>query len=98
MAGVSQTTDDGEGWNAAMTFRNEWCSGSGYPRALVAYPGAKVTIGSATSSVQSIRTTDSSAGGGACVGNWVFAGLTLVSSSDAATIAGGTNWRMVGNE
>ncbi len=98
MNGVSQTTDDGEGWNAAMTFRNEWCSGSGYPRALIAYPGARVTVGATTSSLHSIRTTDSSAGGGPCAGNWVFAGLTLLSSSAGTTIAGGSNWRMVANE
>ena len=98
MNGVSQPTDDGEGWNSAMTLRNEWCSGSGYPRALVASPGAKVTIGATTATMSTIRSTDGSAGGGACVGNWIFAGLTLLSSSEGTTLAGGNNWRMVGNE
>ncbi len=98
MNGVSQTTYDGEGWNAALTLRNEWCSGSGYPRALVAYPGASVTVGATASSLYGIRSTDASAGGGQCVGNWVFAGLTLLSSSGSTVIGGGSNWRIAGNE
>jgi len=37
--GISQTTDDGQGWRAALTLRNEWCRGTAsQPNALVAYP------------------------------------------------------------
>ncbi len=92
--GVVQSTEDD--WSAALLFRNEWCGGSA-PRALVAYPGAKVTVGSLTAPLGSIRTTDASATGGACAGNWTFAGLYMP-SVDGFVIAGGSDWRIVGNE
>lgn len=100
MNGVSQTTDDGQGWSADMTLRQEWCTASGYPRAMVAYPGATATIGNPNESNQGmsgLRTTDSSAGGGACPGNWVFAGL-LFRGTNPIALGGGSNWRFVAND
>jgi hypothetical protein len=97
--GANQTTDDGEGWYAAVTLRNQWCRGTAKePDALVAYPGASSTIGSANDTNIGIRGTDASAGGGACQGNWTFAGLTLRAVFLAAGIAGGDNWRFIGND
>ena len=100
MNGVTQASDDGEGWNADLTLRAEWCSASGPPRALVAYPGASVTIGNASESNQAmsgLRTTDFSATNGACLGNWVFAGLNFRGTNPSG-VAGGTNWRFAGND
>lgn len=101
---VSQTTDDGQGWKAALTLRNTWCgtSLSGYPRALVAYPGTTVTIGSVTGE-SGIRSTDVSAGEGACTGYWTFAGLQLrgavaIALSGASRTSPSTHWRIVGND
>ncbi|MGA1992211.1 MAG: hypothetical protein ABSH46_14260, partial [Bryobacteraceae bacterium] len=100
MNGVSQTTDDGQGWGAAITLRTAWCQGtSAAPTALIAYPGATVTIGtSGTSPSYGIRATDSSAGGGACGGNWVIAGLTLRGIQPIQTAGPSTNWRIIGND
>ena len=97
MNGVRQIEEDGQGWNAAITLRSEWCTGS-VARALVAYPGATVLAGARDGSPNfGVRTTDSSGGGGACQGNWVFAGLSLTSLAGMA-LAGGSHWRIVGND
>ena len=99
--GVSAITDDGQSWNAALTMRSQWCQGTPAAHtALVAYPGASVQIGPstpATSPVFGIRGTDSSAGGGACAGNWTIAGINLRGVAPALT-GGGTNWRWIGND
>ena len=95
MNGVSQTADDGQGWSANLTLRASWCGGT--QRALAAYPGATVTIGSTTNNLASIRSTDSSAGDGACTGGWTFGELYLP-SSNGVELAGGSGWRIVGNE
>jgi len=99
MNGVSQTVDDGQGWGAAILLRADWSKGtSASPTALIAYPGATVTIGTTGSSPSyGIRTTDSSAGGGGCGGNWVIAELTL-RGVQPIQVAAGTNWRIIGND
>lgn len=99
-SGVSQTTDDGQGWDAAMLLRAQWCSASGYPRALLAYPGATVTIGNpnGSSPASGLRTTDFSADGGACAGNWVFGGLQFRGVGPVGLNGPSSNWRMVGND
>ncbi|HLK48884.1 MAG TPA: right-handed parallel beta-helix repeat-containing protein [Bryobacteraceae bacterium] len=94
--GVSQTTDDGQGWSAAMMLRTGGAPGR--PKALVAYPGAVVTIGSITGPAHGVRSTDFSAGGGACPGHWVFAGIVF-RGGGAMTLAGpSSNWRIVAND
>ncbi len=98
MDGVSQTTDDGEGWGAAITLRADWCQGtSANPKALIAYPGATVIIGNAAGSspAYGMRSTDSS--GRPCGGNWVIAGLYLRGIQPIQTAAG-THWRIIGND
>lgn len=97
--GSSQISDDGEGWFAALTLRNQWCRGTTKePDALVAYPGGSSTIGSTSGTNVGIRGTDASAGGGACQGNWTFAGITLRGVFIAGEVAGGSNWRFIGND
>jgi hypothetical protein len=101
MNGVTATGDDGQGWDAALVLRTEWCKGTtALPDAMVAYPGATVTIGNATgtSPGNGLRSTDFTAGGGACGGNWVFAGLQF-RGVDAVSINGpSSGWRFVGND
>jgi hypothetical protein len=97
--GVSQLTDDGQGWDASLTLRSQWC-GAGAPRALVAYPGATVTIGAdiAGSPNNGLRSTDFSADGGACAGNWVFAGLQFRGLNPVVLNGPSTSWRLVAND
>jgi IPT/TIG domain len=100
MDGVSQSTEDGEGWAAAFLLRSQWCSASGYPRALAAYPGATVTIGNADRSNPpvGIRSTDFSAGAGTCEGNWVFTGLRFRGLAPVSINGPSRHWRFVGND
>lgn len=99
--GVTATGDDGQNWDAALTLRTEWCQGtSTAPTALVAYPGAAVQIGPSSPSTSpgyGVRSTDSTAGNGACGGNWTIAGLNL-RGVEPVLVGGGTNWRWVGND
>lgn len=108
--GVSQTTDDGQGWTAAVTFRQEWCRGTlAQPNVLAAYPGATVTVGSTSTSVNidALRGTGESATGGPCMGRWTWAGMHLQGSSEAVSwsgpptsypTGGSYGWRVVGND
>lgn len=100
MNGVSQTADDGQSWNAAVTLRNEWCKGtSAQPDALLAYPGATVQIGptSGSTPVNGLRSTDFTASSGACAGNWTIGGISFRGIGPVG-LGGGTNWRFIGND
>jgi hypothetical protein len=93
MDGVSQTADDGQGWATSFLLRNGGTPGA--PMAIVAYPGASVTIGSSSGPAYGIRVIDS----GTCPGNWVFAGLILRGLDSAMVLSGPSiNWRVVGND
>ena len=101
MDGVSQTSDDGQGWGAAVTLRTDVCQGTAAsPKALIAYPGATVTIGNpgGASPAYGLRSTDFTADGGACGGNWVLAGITFRGVQPLQTAGPSTNWRIVGND
>ena len=101
MNGVAQTTDDGEGWGAALTLRSEWCQGTAaQPKALIAYPGATATLGNASGANPAfgMRSVDSSAGGGACKGNWVFAGIQFRGGAPFFAAGPSSNWRFIGND
>ena len=101
MNGVSQTTDDGQGWDAAILLRAEQCQGTAAsPKALIAYPGATVTVGTPTGRSPSygVRTTDFTAGSGACGGNWVMAGLDLRGPQPFQADGPSVNWRIIGND
>ncbi len=89
MDGVSQTADDGTGWSTAMLIRTGGKPGA--PMALVAYPGATVTIGSLTGPPTAVRTTSDSGG------NWTLAGLTF-RGRFSVSLTGDSNWRFVGND
>ena len=98
--GVSQTADDGQGWDAALTLRQEWCKGTpSHKDALVAYPGATVRIGpsSASSPSYGLRSTDFTASGGACKGSWTFAGVNFRGVNPTG-LAGGDTWHYVAND
>jgi hypothetical protein len=103
--GVSQLSDDSQGWRAALLLRTEWCKGTAdQPDALVSYPNADVAIGTISGPESAIRSTGASAGGGACPGNWTFAGLLLRGAAMGVQLSGqsGTspsrNWRIAGND
>src|ERR1700691_2927126 len=102
MNGVAQSTDDGTGWDAAFLLsgggQGDWCSAAGNPRALVAYPGATVTIGNSSGSGDpdfGLRTSD-------CQGNWVLSGIgfrgqspVLIGDSNGGSVNG---YRFVGSD
>jgi hypothetical protein len=94
MNGVKQESDDGTGWDSAFLLsgggHGSWCSATGNPRALVAYPNAaSVVIGNPTGGHPNfgLRTSD-------CQGNWVFAGISF--RGMIPVFAGtGSNYRFV---
>ena len=98
MNGVRQTSDDGEGWDAALLLRGPWCSSEGSPRALVAYPGAEVIVGNPNVNrpASGLRTTDFS--GHPCAGNWLFSGLTFRGIAPVSLSGPSAHWRFVGND
>jgi uncharacterized protein (TIGR03437 family) len=88
--GVTLTTDDGEGWNTTMLLR---VGGSpDKPLAIVAYPEARVTLGTINGPSSAIRSMEQSPG------YWVFAGLTLRGQNEAVALYGGSHWRFVDND
>jgi hypothetical protein len=64
---------------------------SGLPIAMIAYPGASATIGSATGQQYGIRTTATSS-------YWVLAGINLRGAFSALTVANSSNWRVIGTD
>ncbi len=87
MNGVSQTALDGASSALAITRSGT----SSAPIALLAYPGATVTIGSETGQQYGVRTT-------AVASNWVLGGITLRGVFSALSIANSSNWRVLGND
>jgi uncharacterized protein (TIGR03437 family) len=96
MNGVSQSGDDGTGWDSAYLLsgggQGNWCSASGPPRALVTYPGATATIGNPTGGLPDfgLRTSD-------CQGNYVFAGIGFRGQAPAQP-GSGANYRFVASD
>ena len=90
MNGLNHLTDDGQGWKTSMLLRTGGAAGN--PMALIAYPGAKVTLGTVNGPDRAIRSNENSSG------YWVFAGLTLRGEFEAVAIYGGSNWRFVAND
>jgi hypothetical protein len=94
MNGVTQETDDRTGWDSAFLLsgggHGNWCSASGSPRALVAYPSAtSVVIGNPSGDLPhfGLRTSD-------CQGNWVFGGISFRGMIPVGP-GGGSNYRFV---
>jgi hypothetical protein len=85
MNGITQTgLDDG---SASLVITG---SGSaGLPKAFVAYPGAEVTVGSASGQPYGISSSAS---------QWVLAGFTLAANTSALLLNQAAGWRIVGND
>jgi uncharacterized protein (TIGR03437 family) len=96
MNGVSQSSDDGTGWDSAFLLsgggQGNWCSASGPPRAIVAYPGATVTIGNPSGGPPDfgLRTSD-------CQGNYVLSGISFRGQAPAQP-GSGANYRFVASD
>jgi hypothetical protein len=67
---------------------------NGRPKAIVAFPGARVIIGSPKSVKYGIRTPNS----GAAYSHWVFAGLIITGYQQAVEVDNSSDWRLVGND
>jgi hypothetical protein len=87
MNGVNQTALESSSASLALSKSGT----ASLPIALVAYPGATATIGSATGQSYGIRTT-------AAANYWLLAGLTLRGSFSALHVANSSNWRVVGSD
>lgn len=86
MDGMVQSSADDNG--AALTLTSGGSSGS--PKALVAYPGAKVQIGSATGPGYGVYSRSAS--------EWVLAGIRLQGKNEAVHLQSSYNWRMAAND
>jgi IPT/TIG domain len=92
--GVTQSGEDSFGASLSMDRNGASNSGKpGAPKALVAYPGAKVTIGKDHGLEYAMRTPNIPAR----EDYWVISQLHLIGGRQAMDI-GGTGWRVVGNE
>lgn len=90
MDGVTQTGVDDYGASLAIA-----SSGMpGRPIALVAYPGAKVTVGSASGPEYGIRTPAI----GQHFNSWTLAGLTIRGGNQALKVVLVSGWRIVAND
>ncbi len=85
--GVNETALD----SSSATLAIAKSGTSGFPIAMVAYPGASVTIGSATGQSYGVRTTATS-------NYWTFAGINLRGAFSALNIASSNNWRIISND
>ena len=88
MAGVSQTGVDA--YNASLAIRS--AGAAGRPKALVAYPGASPTIGSAIGTF-GIRTPEL----GAHYNYWTLAGFS-VQGRQAIKLVAVSGWRLIAND
>src|SRR5712692_7161033 len=90
-AGISTSVIDNFG--AVLNLRSS--GAPGLPKAIVAYPGASVTLGSDATPQRAILAPD-------VVGkpwtDWVIAGLTLRANDAALEMVGAQRWRVVGND
>ena len=87
MNGVNETGLDGSSATLAIAKSGS----SGLPIAMIAYPGASATIGSATGQKYGLRTTAASS-------YWVLAGINLRGAFSALTVANSSNWRVISND
>lgn len=89
--GVTQSQDDGEGWNSCFTIGAK--SGApGAPIAFVAYPNEQATIGDVSACSSGIRTK------GQGEHYWTFAGFNLRGKNEAITTYGDHDWRVIAND
>jgi hypothetical protein len=89
--GVAQTAEDA--FDAALSLTSSGTPAA--PKAIVAYPGARATVGSGAlyfgTRVPNL---------GQAVNDWVFAGLVLRGRAEALEIggSGSSRWRVIGND
>jgi len=92
--GICQCTYDGGEWFSYLTLSRQHGT-AGEPLALVVYPGATATIGTASPpGLIGIRST----GKTEQTSYWVFAGWTIRSEVLAVQPYADSNWRLVGND
>lgn len=90
MNGIQQATLDK--YNSAFSIQT---SGKpGFPLAIVAYPGAHVSIGTFASPSIAVRTPNIDR----TSNHWVLAGLTFQGAQEALDITASTDWRIIGND
>jgi hypothetical protein len=89
--GSTAIVDDGTGWSTCFQLAGN-AGTSGNPKAIVAYPGATVSIGSTAAGVcTGIRST------GQGSDYWVFAELQLGGGGITINPYGDIDWRIIGN-
>ena len=91
MDGLRQTGVDD--YNASLAIAS--AGSEGRPKALVAYPNAKVIIGSPSGPEFGIRTPSISGGP---FSYWTIAGFTLLGGNQALDLRSLSHWRIIGNE
>ncbi len=91
MNGVHQNGIDD--YNASLAVASS--GNPGFPKALVAYPGAQVAIGAASGPEYGIRTP---AIHGGPFSHWTVAGFIVRGGNEAFGIVGASDWRIVGND
>ena len=90
--GVSQSAEDNYG--AALSVETSGAEGS--PKALVAYPGAVVTVGSTAPGMMGLRIPNL----GIPASDWVIAGIRFLGEVNAIELGatGSTRWRVARND
>jgi hypothetical protein len=97
--GVCNCSDDGSGWSTTLIIDTTGGT-AGNPLAIVAYPGATVTMGNAANSALStVIRSKGSCGTQLCPNEsyWVFAGMNMQGYGQAFAPYAVTQWRIVGN-
>ena len=89
--GANQTTLDD--YNASLAIASSGIAGA--PKALVVYPGAHSTIGSATGAEYGVRTPQISGGP---FHYWTLAGFAIRGRNEGLGLTGSRGWRVVGND
>src|SRR5437870_323841 len=91
MDGINTSAIDD--FSAVLNLRSS--GAPGLPKAIVAYPGASVTLGSDATPQRAVYAPAVAGGPWSW---WVIAGLTLRASDSAVEMVGAQNWRVVGND
>ncbi|MBZ5523667.1 MAG: IPT/TIG domain-containing protein [Acidobacteriia bacterium] len=91
MNGVSQTALDD--YNASLQISSAGVAGK--PKALVAYPGAVVTIGSATGPEFGLRTPQIAGGP---FSFWTIAGFVIRGNNEGIDLENLSDWRVIAND
>jgi len=98
--GINISAPDGTGWHSALLLSGAYTKSgqSGSPIALVAYPGASVTIGSNTAQSAGGDTTVYGLRSDGTISYFVVSGIILRGPSRALSVEGGSNWRVVNTD